>query len=418
MTQEVLKFEEITKIYGKTKVLNNISFDLKLGEVHCLVGENGAGKSTLIKILSGVVSPDSGAIYCFGKKYERMHPKTSLDLGISTIYQDDDLISTLTVADNIFLGREIVNSMGTIDVVEQNKQAVIFMKQFNISLNPATLVETLSIGQRQLLQIIRALHRQVKILVMDEPTTSLGEEETSYLLQFVEQLAKEGITIIYISHYFDEIFRIGNRATVIKDGEKIGTYNLKDISTDDLIQHMVGRETSAYFRKEKVPIGSSRLSVKNISRGTIVKDVSFDIQSGEIFGIGGLIGAGRTELVRILAGVDKASGGTVCWDGQELSISSPAKAIASGICMISEDRKELGMFEIRSILENITIINNESNFFLSSDRDIKNTKKMIDSLSIKIPGIYNNISELSGGNQQKCVIARNLLIYSKVIIFY
>ncbi|WP_367363585.1 ATP-binding cassette domain-containing protein, partial [Mesotoga sp.] len=295
-SEALVKMEDVTKVYGMHRALDEVSFDLFPGEVHCLVGENGAGKSTLIKILSGAISPEAGIIKIDGKVVEELNPRQSIEMGIATIYQDAELVDSLTVADNVYLGNEISGRIPfVIDSKSQMKKVNEIIAALKMHLPTGVLVEELSASQKQMLQIVKALYRDARVLIMDEPTSSLGMDETKALMNIVRNLRERGIGIIYISHYLEEIFEIGDRVTVLKDGKSMGTSSLKSVTVEEIIRKMVGRDASLFYTRRKVDIGEVSLEVKNISRWGIVNDVSFDVRKGEVFGIGGLVGSGRSE---------------------------------------------------------------------------------------------------------------------------
>ncbi|WP_066645013.1 sugar ABC transporter ATP-binding protein [Christensenella timonensis] len=414
--KQILELTNITKSYSGVTVLRNMDFALHEGEVHCIVGENGAGKSTFIKILSGAITPDYGDILLFGQKREYSNPQIPIELGISTIYQDSDLIDTLTVADNIFLGGEVAKG-GVVNKKEQEEITQALLDDLRMTIKADTLVEDISPAQKQMLQIAKALQRKARVIIMDEPTASLGEEESGMLLATVKRLAKEGIGIIYISHYLEEVFELADTITVIKDGNVTGCYEASKVTNEEIIAAMVGREASLFFKRERVDIGEEYLKVERISRMPAVHEISFSVRRGEIFGIGGLVGSGRTELMHLLYGVAKKQTGRILIDGKEASIKSPRDAIANGICMLGEDRKGDGMFLQRSIKENICIVRNENKVFLNLKEDKRATEEMVKKLNLKTTGIDQDIERLSGGNQQKSILARWLLSDCNIIIF-
>ncbi len=416
--QKILVLNHITKDFPGTRALDDVTFDLYAGEVHCLVGENGAGKSTLIKILSGAESPDRGEIILYGTGYPHLTTRQAFELSVATIYQEVDLVDTLSVADNIFLGGELRNRYGIIDTERQERIAAQIMERLSITIPPSVLVGELSPAQKQTLQIIKALHRDAKILVMDEPTSSLGMEETQALMNLVRNLAADGIGIIYISHYLQEVTEIGDRITVLKDGRTVNTYERSHFTIDLLIHDMVGRDAKLFYHKQDVPIGEVGLRVHNYSRDQLVKNVSFDVRRGEIFGIGGMVGSGRSELVRMLFGADKKDSGELFLGGEQITPRSPKEAIRRGICMISEDRKESGLFLIRPVSENISIVQNEqSRMLLKLKEEFKRVSDMVDKLRIHLASLEQDADSLSGGNQQKCVLGRWMLSDAEVYIF-
>ncbi len=420
MENLLLQLSGITKIYGQSQVLSGVSFDLAPGEVHCLVGENGAGKSTLIKILSGAVSPDGGDISVRGRSFGSLSPRDALRLGISTIYQDIELIESLTVADNIFLGHELSGGLPfTVGVRDQEGRARELLELLKIQLEPSELVENLSTAQKQNLQIAKALHGEAAILIMDEPTVSLGVDEKKALMRLIRDLRAKGLGIIYISHFLDEIFEIGDRVTVLKDGEKVGTFPVADLDGDKVARLMVGRDASQFFVRERVPVGETRLSVSGLSCPGVVNDVSFTVARGEIFGFGGLVGSGRTEIAEALFGARKRSAGTITLDGKRLSLNSPQQALKSGVCLLTEDRKRLSLFGNRPIGENIVVAYNElfGGPLVAGAREVRQIREMFSELRIAAAGPDLEVLSLSGGNQQKVAVARWLLCNAEVLIF-
>lgn len=413
---ELLELRGIGKSYAGVKVLRNVDFSLSVGEIHCIVGENGAGKSTLIKILSGAVQPDEGEIILKGKRRKNATPHQQIELGISTIYQDTDLVDTLTVADNIFLGSEIKRN-GFIARKEQERISQELINDLRINIDPAALVSTLSTAQKQVLQMAKALKRKADIIIMDEPTSSLGEEESAALIQIVKQLSQNGIAIIYISHYLEEVFAIADRITVLKDGLVTCTKNAGDVSTAEIINAMVGRDASLFFQREHYALGEVILKVQNLSLPPLLKDISFSLHRGEVLGFGGLVGSGRSELMNAIFGAARPAEGAVILKGNRLDISSPKDAIKHGICMINENRKDAGLFLQRSLLENVCIVRNEDSRFISVRGDKSATESMIQKLNIRTSGWQQEVMRLSGGNQQKSIVARWLLTKFDVIIF-
>lgn len=419
-SEALVEMEDVTKVYGMHRALDEVSFDLFPGEVHCLVGENGAGKSTLIKILSGAISPEAGIIKIDGKVVEELNPRQSIEMGIATIYQDAELVDSLTVADNVYLGNEITGRIPfVIDSKSQMKKVNEIIAALKMHLPTGALVEELSASQKQMLQIVKALYRDARVLIMDEPTSSLGIDETKALMNIVRNLRERGIGIIYISHYLEEIFEIGDRVTVLKDGKSMGTSSLESVTVEEIIRKMVGRDASLFYTRRKVDIGEVSLEVKNISRWGIVNDVSFDVRKGEVFGIGGLVGSGRSELVNILFGADKADSGEILLNGKKLRIRSPQDAIRQGIALITEDRKKLAMLGGRDVVENTALVHSENfrGFLLNLKEEEDVTDEIVNKLSVAVQDRSQKIEELSGGNQQKVIIGRWLIDDSDVYIF-
>ena len=413
---ELLAIHGLTKTFGDTVALNNVNFSLRAGEVHCLVGENGAGKSTLIKILSGAERPDTGRITLFGKEYHHLTPRQSLGLGIATIYQDMELVASITVADNIFLGHEIIGRFRLIDYAEQNRRATGLMHSMGIDIPASKLVESLSPAEQQTLQIVKALHINARIMIMDEPTSSLGVEETKALLNIVRKLVARKIGIIFISHYLREIFEIGDRVTILKDGQTVGTFEIRNTDVSAITRRMLGRES--IFTRQSTSPGDPILQVRNLSCRRHFHEITFNLRKGEILGFGGVIGAGRTALMNVLFGADRRDAGEILLNGQPANLSSPREAISHGIAMIPEDRKQLGLLNLRPILENIAIVRNEENgFFIDTQKEKAAVCQLIDRLHIVSAGTKQLAGSLSGGNQQKAILARWLLIDAQIFIF-
>ncbi len=418
--EALLSVSNLCKSYGSHRVLHDAAFELHSGEVLCLVGENGAGKSTLIKILSGAVEPDSGTITIQSRTFNNLRPRESMELGISTIYQDVELIESLSVSDNIFLGNERVARLPfVVDAKTQRLKAREILDMLHIDIDEKRLVEDLSAAQKQTLQIVKALHQDARVLIMDEPTSSLGVEETRSLMRLVGELRARGIGIIYVSHYLEEVFDIGDTIMVLKDGEQVGIYVRSEVDADFVIRKMVGRDASMFFAREQVDIGEVRLQVRDITWNGVVDHVSFDVRRGEVFGIGGMVGSGRSELVSLVFGMGQKDGGDIVLDGKVLNIRRPADAIHNGICLITEDRKKLAMFGDRSVIENITIVHNELAasplLNLAAERRISN--EMVETLHISVADLEQSLGSLSGGNQQKAIIARWLLNDATLFIF-
>jgi ribose transport system ATP-binding protein len=415
---KLLELIDITKDYAGTRALDRVSFDLDAGEVHCLVGENGAGKSTLIKIMSGAVKPTAGRIVLLGSVYTHLAPRDSIDLGISTIYQDFNLILTLTVADNIFLGDEMMTPYRFVDRRRQTRRAAELLERLSIRIDAKELVGDLSPAQKQMLQLAKALHRDARIVIMDEPTSSLGHEETAALMQLIRGVKREGtVGIIYISHFLNEVFQIGDRITVLKDGRKIDTHARDTFDSEQIIREMVGREAKMFYQKERPEVGSPILTAFDFSWGTAVQHVSFEVRQGEIFGIGGLVGSGRTELATLLFGAQRADSGRLVLNGRDVTSESPRRAISNGISMIAENRQEDGLFLIRPIRENIAVVKTErSGAVIRRKAEAGFVRGMMERFGIAASPAQE-VRELSGGNQQKAIMSRWLLSDASLYIF-
>ena len=407
---------DITKSYGGINALKSVSMSFNKGEVHAIVGENGAGKSTLIKTITGAVSPNSGEIWINGVMYHRLNPKLSKELGIEVIYQEFNLIEALSVSENIFLGEKL-SPLVNYSLLE--KKAGELFKRFKVSINPKTIVESLSPAQKQIVEILKAISKNSKVIIMDEPTAPLTKNEVDVLFEIIKELKNRGITIIYISHRLDEIFEIADRVSVMRDGKYIDTTLVSETNVKELIRKMVGRELTHQedfpsYRQEELA-----LSVRDLS-GNGLSNVSFDLYKGEILGLFGLVGAGRTELARLIFGVDKKSHGSFYINNELTSIKSTSDAMKKGIAMIPEDRKVDGCFIDKHISWNITISFLQK---LSKMKIINKTKELgyydvfVKKLSIKAASPNQLVGNLSGGNQQKVVIAKSLIRDSRLIIF-
>jgi ribose transport system ATP-binding protein len=420
--QTILEMRNVSKTYGNSRALHGVSLNVRENEIHSLTGENGAGKSTLMKILAGAVAPDPGSeIWAFGHQVTIHRPQDAAALGISIIYQELSLSPNLSVAENIYLGREL--SRGSI--VNRSKMKVgarNVLNRLGSSINASTAVSTLSIAERQLVEIARALHANSRILIMDEPTTALSERETERLFALMRQLRQEGIAIIYISHRMNEVYQLSDRVSVLRDGEYVGTLEGDAISPDTIVRMMVGRELSSFYKKaHETPRGLEPVifSVRDISDGKLVKGCSFDIHRGEVVGLAGLVGAGRTELARLIYGADQRVSGTVEVKGQKKEIHSPADAIRAGILYLTEDRKRLGLFLEMSVSENINVgvIERDARFgsFLNRRTARRRAVQSVKSLAIRTPSISAAVGALSGGNQQKALLARLLELEPSVL---
>lgn len=415
---KLLELRDVGKSYSGVEVLKDVNIDLSEGEVLCFVGENGAGKSTLIKIISGAIWPDGGTVKYFGKEYEKMHPKEVIDLGVATIYQEIDLVDNLTIAENIFLGSEIRNRAGLIHAKEQEKQANQLLSRLGLeNMNGRMLVGELSTAQKQCVQIAKALKNQAKVLILDEPTASLGDKETRVLIELVKSLSKEGMGIIYISHFIDELFEIGDTLLILKDGLQVAVRKTRDTTPEQVIHDMIGRDASSFYKREYFPAGDRKLRVEHYENKKTVHDVCFEMKSGEVFGLGGLVGAGRTELARMIYGADMGTGGKLYIDEKEITPTSPKDAVRKGVFMISEDRKGEGLLTLRSVKENITISHNERKEWIRLREESGRVEESIRTFGIKVPSQNAEVTSLSGGNQQKTIIARCVMDPGEIYIF-
>ena len=416
--ESLLELQDISKSYSGVEVLRGINAQLHAGEVLCLVGENGAGKSTLIKIISGVVQPDHGTIRYFGQEHAKLHPRQIIDMGVATIYQEIDLVDNLTVADNIFLGKEKKKTFGLVDSKTQERESDKLLERFGLSsIKSGMLLGDLSTAQKQCVQIVKALNNDARILILDEPTASLGDKETRVLVELVKSLSSQGLGIIYISHYIDELMELGDTLLILKDGAQVALHKKTNVTPDRIVHDMIGRDASSFYKREYFEKGSRTLRVEHYENRRTVHDVSFEMYSGEILGFGGLVGAGRTELIRMMYGADPRRSGKVFLDGKEITPSSPKDAISKGMFMISEDRKGEGLLTLRSVRENIMITHNEKKEWINLREEAKRVDQMIKALEIKVPGQDAAVTSLSGGNQQKATIARCVMDPGEIYIF-
>ena len=417
----LLEAKNIVKEFYNVRALDNVNFELKSGEIHALLGENGAGKSTMMKIFSGVHQKDSGKIYYKGTEVLFHSPKEALDLGISTIYQELNLCLHLSIMHNIFLNREFVSN-GIINTKMQEEKTREILKWLDLDLDPYTLVKDISIAKRQMVEIAKAISMDSSVLIMDEPTSSLSDKEIDSLFRVMNSLKKRGYGIIYISHRLEELHKIADRVTIFRDGQYITTRNINECSLDEIITHMAGRDIKDKYPLITCDCGKTRIEVTNLTKEGLFKDISFNIREGEILGISGLIGAGRTELAKGIFGVYGELTGEIKIDGNILKIKSIMDAINSGIAYIPEDRKLEGLAVRMSVWENLVL---PSSIELSNNYlgwlDYKNihttTNEFIQKLKIKTTNQYQKIQDLSGGNQQKVVIAKWLVKKPKLIIF-
>lgn len=406
--------------YPGVRALDDVTFELRTGEVHCLVGENGAGKSTLIKILSGAIHKDRGEILLDGKQVDIDSPTDALRQGIGIIYQDFKLVPELSVAENIFLGKEPTREKTPfIDYGSMHRRARAQLLQLGEEIDTTLSVSSLSVAQQQIVEIAKALTRRVRILAFDEPSAALTDRELHNLFGIIRRLTSEGVGVIYISHRLDEIFEIGDRVTVLRDGKVVKTCPVAEVDKKSLIRWMVGRELDDEYPHDEVTRGEEILRVENVSAG-ILHDVSFSLHRGEIVGFAGLVGAGRTEVARIIFGADEKEKGTIFLNGEEICPRSPREAIDLGIGLLTEDRNRLGLITQMNVTENISLSGLAAHLrgpFLDKTQEVKTARRFIEQLRIKTPDGEESVENLSGGNRQKVILARWLSIKSRVLIF-
>jgi ribose transport system ATP-binding protein len=414
--------KEIDKRFAGVHALKGVDLELREGEIHALVGENGAGKSTLMKALTGIFPKDSGEIHYMGKLFNPRGPKDALDAGIAIVHQELNMMEHLSVAQNLFIGRETTKGRGWfLDEKAQNKRASDLFKRLNMGIDPEEKMSNLTVGKQQMVEIAKAVSHNLKVLVLDEPTAALTDREIEDLFIIMRDLASKGVGMIYISHRLDEIGVIADRVTVLRDGEYVGTKDTKNLTKDEMINMMVGR---VIYEKPKnksnvAPGAPIVLKVENLNAGRSVKDVSFELRNGEILGFAGLMGSGRTETMRALYGADESSG-EIWINGRKTRITSPRDAVRKGIGYLSEDRKRFGLAVKLSVEENVVMASYEDlspGLFLPRKELHSIANEFVGKLDIKTPSLEQFVNNLSGGNQQKVVIAKWLIKNSSILIF-
>ncbi|MBR5515151.1 MAG: sugar ABC transporter ATP-binding protein [Clostridia bacterium] len=421
MAKTILKMKDIKKEFSGVKALKNACFELKEGEVHALMGENGAGKSTLIKVLCGILSPDGGETEYFGERVEFPDIAHSQAAGISVIHQELNMMNHLSVAQNIYIGREPVKN-AMIDDSEMIRASEELFERIGVKIDPTVMLGELTVGKQQMVEIAKAISRECRLLVLDEPTAALTEPEVEELFKIMGELREKGIGMIYISHRMDEITRISDRVTVMRDGEYVGTVDTDKTTKDEIVHMMVGRMVYG-GQKEKSNVDQNApnvLEVIDLCAGENVKNVSFQLKKGEILGFAGLMGAGRTETARAVYGADKKDSGDIFINGKRVFINSPADAVKNGICYLSEDRKRYGLMLSKSVCENTALasLGNYQKFGFLNDREIERISKEKNGLlRTKTPSMQQLIRNLSGGNQQKVIVARWLIKDCDIFIF-
>ena len=416
-----LQMKSITKTYPGVRALDNVDFDVTRGEVHALVGENGAGKSTLMKILAGAEPMDSGEILIDGKPVHITSPQRAMEFGISIIYQEFNLVPYLNAAENIFLGREPRGVLpGFVNFPVMYREAQKVTENLGVRLNVRLPVNRLSVAQQQMVEIAKATSRSATIIAMDEPSATLTEHELQSLFELIRSLKQQGVSIVYISHRLEEIFQIADRVTVLRDGRLVETKPVSETDRDDIIRMMVGRELKEKIPKQAAEIGQPALTVNDLTRRGVLEDINFTVSQGEVLGIAGLVGAGRTELARAIFGADPFDAGEIRLNGRPVDIRSPRDAIRMGIGLVTEDRKALGLILGMVVRENISLANLDELTrlgFVNRSEEKRVASRFIEDLMIKTPSVEQQVQNLSGGNQQKVVLAKWLFTQSKVLIF-
>jgi len=415
--EPILKVEQVSKHFGGVQALKNVDFDLGYGEVHALVGENGAGKSTLMNVLGGIVQKDSGKVIYKGHEVDFRSPIESINSGIAIIHQELAMMPHLTVMENIYMGR-FPTRLGVVEWNNLKAETRLALELVGLDIKPDAQVVSLSISQRQLVEIAKAVSREVSLIIMDEPNSSLSETETERLFNVIENLKQRDVAIIYVSHKIEEVLRIADRISVLRDGEFRGTLLRSEATIDKVIQMMVGREMRKEAAYEKREIGALRLSVRDLS-GKNFKKVHFDIYAGEILGFAGLVGAGRSEVARAVFGADPITTGEIMLDGKQVHFKHPSQAIDAGLAMVPEDRKLLSLFMDLPTLYNMSVAEmpNMSLFGVINHRKVRSTAQaFVEQLQIKLASLDNPVRSLSGGNQQKTTLARWLATNPKLLI--
>ncbi|MBW9054109.1 sugar ABC transporter ATP-binding protein [Rhizobium mesosinicum] len=416
----LLSAEGVRKEFPGVVALDDVQFRLKRASVHALMGENGAGKSTLMKILAGIYTPDKGDIRLKGIEIRLKSPLDALENGIAMIHQELNLMPFMTVAENIWIRREPKNRFGFVDHGVMHRMTEELFARLNIAIDPDIEVRHLSVANRQMVEIAKAVSYNSDVLIMDEPTSALTEREVEHLFRIIRDLRSQGIGIVYITHKMNELFEIADEFSVFRDGKYIGTHASTDVTRDDIIRMMVGREITQMFPKEEVPLGGVVLSVKDLCLNGVFRDVSFEVRAGEILGVAGLVGSGRSNVAETLFGVTPASSGSIELFGKPVTISSPTEAIRHRMAFLTEDRKDTGCLLILDILENMQIAVLQDRYvkagFVQQGAIEATCEDMARRLRVKTPNLYERVENLSGGNQQKVLIGRWLLTHPKILI--
>jgi ribose transport system ATP-binding protein len=415
-----LVLRAIRKTFPGVVALDHVDFDLMPGEVHVLLGENGAGKSTLMKIISGAVVRDAGEITVNGTPVEVSGPRQAQALGIGIIYQEFNLIPHLSAGENILLGREPSLAPGVIDQRKLMREAQRQLDELGVAIDARSMVSRLSVAEQQMVEVAKALSLDARVLIMDEPTSALTAQEIRELFAAIRRLKARGVAIVYISHRMEELFEIGDRVTVLRDGRNVGTRRIEETTMAELVRMMVGRDLKDHFPKQRVPVGEEVLRVEGLRRDGVLHEISFALRRGEVVGLAGLMGSGRTELARAIFGADPIHGGRLFVRGQEKKISSPRVAIDLGLGFLTEDRKQQGLVLVLSVRENVCLpsVGRWSRAgIVQTSREVAAADQRIGELRIKTPSALQRVVNLSGGNQQKVVLAKWLCTEADILIF-
>lgn len=416
----LVEMKDISVEFPGVKALDGVRFNAIPGEVHVLLGENGAGKSTIMKVLAGVNTNYTGTIRWKGEEITARSVEEQRERGVGIIFQELNLLDNLTVAENMFLGRQPVTKTGNVDWKKMNTEARKLLDDIHSDIDEKALVSKLTVGQKQMVEIAKSMSYHCDILIMDEPTSALTEKEVDSLFELIHRLTASGVAIVYISHRLAEIKKIGDRITILRDGKYVETAYLKDLTVDQMVALMVGREMTNYYPKIEVTPGEVLLEIKNFKQGNTLKDISFNARAGEITGFYGLMGAGRTELMRAVFGADPIDSGEIIVKGKKAVIKSPEQAVRQGIALLTEDRKQQGLILEFDLNQNISLPNLDTamtGFGLNKNKETKNNQKLADSMRVKTPSLMQKAKNLSGGNQQKVVICKWLNTDSDIVIF-
>jgi len=418
--QLLLQMQGIKKSFVGVEVLHGVDLDLRAGEIHAIVGENGAGKSTLMKIIAGIYQPDQGTIRLRGQDIRFAGPLNALENGVAMIHQELNLMQFMTVAENVWIRREPLTRLGFVDHGELNRRTQALFDRLNIDIDPQIEVRRLSVANRQMVEIAKAVSYDSDVLIMDEPTSALTDREVDHLFEIIRDLKASGKGIVYITHKMNELYQIADEVSIFRDGRFIKSDYAKNLTRDEIIRLMVGREITQMFPKETVPIGEVVLSVKDLALDGVFSGVSFDLRAGEILGLAGLVGAGRSNVAETIFGVTPATSGQITIRGKPVTISSPAAAMKHGMAFLTEDRKETGCFLILDILENMQLAVLSQKFvrggFVFGREVDAACQEMKTKLRVKTPNLHERIENLSGGNQQKVLVGRWLLTEPKILI--
>lgn len=415
-----IEMKGIDKSFGTNQVLKDAGFVLGDGEVHALMGENGAGKSTLMKILTGVYTKDAGQVFVDGKEVDYKNPQEAEKAGIVFIHQELNVLFDLTVEENLFIGKEIKKGFGICDQKAMRKKAEEALKNLGVSISPKEVMSNLSVGQQQMIEICKALMVDAKVIIMDEPTAALTQSETKVLFEVIQNLRKKGVSMVYISHRMEEIFELCDRISVLRDGTYVGTKNIPETNMNEIVKLMIGREIGERYPGRETKIGEEVLRVEGLTKQGVFQDVNFEVHAGEVLGVSGLMGAGRTEIMQAIFGNLPFESGKVSINGKEVKIKSPQEAIRYGIGFITEDRKTEGLLLEKSIEENVALTNlgsiSKSGGVMVKSKEQELSKRAIDELHIRCFGPQHECNNLSGGNQQKVVFAKWIYTDPKILI--